>query len=617
MYNNLLYFLTAIFLVTVAPASGTPLLPGWISAALLALSLIGYGLLVHLLHIRAGSRRSSAAYFKAEQQASMLAVFFFGLATYVCDLKVYLSFLSWQQTLPSLVNIAGLLLFFLYLALMWTVAKPYYQKILGRNYTTGAFIALHIKMNLPIVLPWVLFSLCYDLFILLPWPGLHGLPSSVWGELLFYLLFLLFVLLVFPPLVRYLWGCTRMPPGPLRDHLTAFFARQKFTAGIYLWPLFEGRMLTAGVMGFIPGLRYVLITPALLEVLTRRELEAVMVHEIGHIKEKHLLLYLALISGFSLVVALWAEPWSYFVLSRDFFYSLIRWSGASPETLLLVATAVPLLLLMLLYFRYLFGYFIRNFERQADLYVFSAIDSDPGSSQAMVSALEKIALLSGKIRDQPSWHHFGIGERVDFLEKCEQDPRERGRHRRKVWLSLSAYLLALAAILVLARQMPVEGLAAQYEERYIEAVLWQKVEQEEDKGLCLQLAGDLMQQKKMEKKALDAYEKALAFEPVRPDLLNNLAWLLLTSEDLQLRDPPRALVLARAAVLLNPLGPFLDTLGQAYWANGEIHEAVAAEQQAALVDPASSRYYQQQIDRFRSRRYQQEGQQKDEQVPGE
>ena len=601
MYNNLLYFLTAIFFFSMAPASGTPLLPGWASASLFVLSLIGYGRLVHVLHIKAGSR-TSAAYFKAERQASILAIFFFGLAVYFCDLKGYLSVLSWKQALPSLVNVAGLLLFFLYLALMWRVARPHYQRIFGRNYTSAAFIALNIKVNLPIVLPWVLFSFCYDFFSLLPWPGLHALLLSSWGDLLFYLLFLFFILLLFPPLVRRLWGCARMPAGPLRDQLTAFCARQNFTAEFYLWPLFEGRMLTAGVMGFVPGLRYILITPALLEALTLEELEAVMAHEIGHVKEKHLLLYLALIAGFSLVVGLWAEPWSYFLLSCDFFYSLIRWSGASLETMMLLCTAIPLLAIMLLYFRYLFGYFIRNFERQADLHVFSAISS----SHAMVSALEKIALLSGNIRDQPSWHHFGIGERVAYLEKCEQDPQERRRHKRKVWFSLAAYLLALATVLILAQQIPVEGLARQYEERYIEAVLWQKVEQEPDKGLWLQLAGDLMQQKKMEKKALDAYERALAFAPVSPDLMNNLAWLLLTSEDLQLRDPPRALALARSAVLAKPLGSFLDTLGLAYWANGLIEEAMAAEEQALLADPGARDYYQQQIDRFRSTKYPQE-----------
>src|SRR5665647_2200627 len=191
-----------------------------------------------------------------------------------------------------------------------------------------------------------------------------------------------------------------------------------------------------------------------------------MAHEIGHVQKKHLLLYLMLIAGFSLVLGFYSEPLTFFLLSRDSFYGLMRWSGMSAESMLLVCGALPLLLLMLVYFRYLFGYFIRNFERQADLHVFSAI----GSSHALVSAFEKIALLSGNSRDQPSWHHFGIGERVAYLQKCEEDPQERGRHQRKVWSSLAAYLLVLAALMLLAQQMPVEGWTQQYEEKYVEAL---------------------------------------------------------------------------------------------------------------------------------------------------
>ena len=38
-----------------------------------------------------------------------------------------------------------------------------------------------------------------------------------------------------------------------------------------------------------------------------------------------------------------------------------------------MAATAPVLLLMLVYFRFVFGYFIRNFERQADAYVFRAV----------------------------------------------------------------------------------------------------------------------------------------------------------------------------------------------------------------------------------------------------
>lgn len=605
MYNTLLYFIAAIALFSMKTVPDAPFLPPLVSACCFIISLIGYDRLVRFLYGKRGNREA-AGYFRAERQAMILAVVFFGAATYLCDLKYYLSLPQWTESLPSLVNIAGLLFFFGYLGLMWRVARSPYQRDFGNDHTPAAFLWLNIRVNLPVVLPWALLSICHDLVALVPSQGLQDLLLTAWGDLLFYLFFLLFVLLIFPPVVRRLWACVQMPAGVLRDQLTAFCARQNFICDLYLWPLYEGRALTAAVMGVVPGLRYVLITPALIQTLTLDELEAVMAHEIGHVKKMHLLLYMLLILGFSLVVGVLSEPLTSFLLSRDTFYSLMEWSKMSPEALLVACTSLPLLALMLLYFRFLFGYFIRNFERQADLHVFSAFADNHygnyGRSSSLVSAFEKIGQLSGN-RDKPSWHHFGIGERVDFLEKCERDPGERGRHERKVWLSLSTYLLGLTAIVILARQVPLDELNRQYEEKYIEMMVSQKVQRETDKALWLRLAGDLMQHKKMEQKALEAYEKALTYEPVSPDLMNNLAWLLLTSQDEQLRDPERALTLARAAVIEKPVASFLDTLAMAYWANDFIEEAIKVEEEAILADPDHRAYYQQQIDHFRRTRY--------------
>lgn len=298
---------------------------------------------------------------------------------------------------------------------MWRRARPAYEQAFGRAYSNSAFVISNIRANLPIVLPWVFLSLAYDLLALLPFPELTTFLRSDSGEFLSFVLFLLLVLVLFPPLVRSLWGCIPLPKGFLHDHLQGFFAKQGFSAKIYLWPLFEGRILTAGVMGIIPGLRYVLITPALIETMRLDELDAVMAHEIGHIKKMHMLLYLLIIAGFSVVAGFILEPFTFFLLSRDSFYRLLETIGEPPEFLLTTAIAVTMLLFMILYFRYLFGYFIRNFERQADLNVFPAM----GSSRSIISAFEKIASISGNIRDMPSWHHFGIGQRIDYLENVK------------------------------------------------------------------------------------------------------------------------------------------------------------------------------------------------------
>ncbi|MCK5070723.1 MAG: peptidase M48 Ste24p, partial [Desulfocapsa sp.] len=287
------------------------------------------------------------------------------------------------------------------------------------------------------------------------------------------------------------------------------------------------------------------------------------------------------------------------LLSRSGFYTLLGLTGLTAENMLTTLMAITILILMVLYFRFLFGYFIRNFERQADLHVFKAI----GSSNSIISAFEKIAILSGNIRDLPSWHHFGIGQRVDFLEKCEADKSWIKKHNRKVLVSLLAYI----AILIVAGSgknlLPTELWKQGYDEKYTEFVLDQKLTREPDKALWLGIAGDLMQHKKMEKKAIAAYEKSLALEPANPKLLNNLAWLLLTSDDLSLRDPALALEMARSAARYIPAGHVLDTLATAYWANGYSEKAIETEKQAIYTDPAEGQYYREQILKFTNKSY--------------
>jgi hypothetical protein len=85
--------------------------------------------------------------------------------------------------------------------------------------------------------------------------------------------------------------------------------------------------------------------------------------------------------------------------------------------------------------------------------------------------------------------------------------------------------------------------------------------------------------------------------------MNNLAWLFLTSEDLGLRDPLRALTLARSAAIIQPKGFVLDTLATAYWANGFVEEAIAAEHQAVSADPGERQYYLRQIAKFSRQSY--------------
>ncbi len=593
IYANLLYFLVVIFLYSTNIPPPKAQFSPWATL----IFVIGACYFFSRLSSRMFARSMNGAttdYFSVEKRLTLMAVGLFAVFVYGLDLKYYLHPLSLGDHLPVLENLAGLAVFFFLLSIIWVQGRSAYQVIFQRRYSSVAFVFSNIKANLPIVLPWLVLSAVFDVLALLPWPGFQELLASSWGDLILFGVFVCFLALFFPPLVRWLWGCKPIPPGSLRDHIEAFCRQQGFHSEILYWPLFEGQVLTAAVMGIVPRFRYLMITPALAATLDQEELDGVLAHEIGHVKKLHLVLYVVLFLGFSLVVGILVEPLPYLLLGSDLFYRLLDFLHIGPDTFLTVFAALFLLSFMLLYFRFIFGYFIRNFERQADLWAFQI----QGTARPLVCAFEKIARLSGNIRDEKNWHHFGIGERIDFLERCEQDRSLVRRHDRKVYLSLALYLVFVATVMVVVPRLDTASLANGYETRYAEAVLTRKIEEEPENSLLLQMLGDLMQKKAMEKKAIEAYEKALRINPMNAELSNNLAWLLLTARDKSLRDPEQALTLARTAVLLAKKGFIFDTLALAYSANGLVDEAVAAERQAILLDPEHADYYRRQLEKF-------------------
>ena len=439
IYTNLLSFLIVIFVLSLAEAPVRPLVAPQFGLPLFALTLL-------LFHRLAGREQrnilrqgGAKRYFAAEKKLTLLAVAFFAFSLFAFDLKYYLAPLSLGDRLPVLADTGGLLLFSLFLILMWFQTRGNYLALFGGNYSPASFASLNLRASLPIILPWLLLSLLFDLLLLLPFPSLHSLLNSAQNSLLIIMPALMLVLIFLPALVWRLWNCSPLPPGPQRSMIENFCRRQNFAASILRWPLYEGRMLTAAVMGLVPRFRYLLLTPALLDLLDQEELEAVLAHEIGHIRHWHLLLYLFLLLGFSLLAETAAQQLLVLFFSSSWFWRLVLWANVAAERLADFLSGTMLLLLLVLFFRFLFGWFIRNFERQADLHAFRAQQS----SQPLIRAFEKIAAMSGNIREQKNWHHFGIGERIDFLARCESRPSSAGQHDRKVRLALAAYFLLI------------------------------------------------------------------------------------------------------------------------------------------------------------------------------
>jgi len=599
IYNNLLYLISVIIIFSTGSIPDEPQIP--LTGALMLFLIKGAAYHYFVYRAHSDDRvTTDKQYFSIEQKFSLVAIFIFAVDVYLLDIKYYLSFLSINGHLPVLLNLGGLALFFFYLSLLWLAARKNYGEIFGRGYSAKEFLINNIKLNLPIVLPWLVINFVADFLKILPFPLSRMLASTEWGETILFLFFFVFLAVIFPALIKNLWNCRTLPAGQARTHMEEFCRQQNFKySDIMLWPLYEGKMLTAGVMGISKKYRYVLITPALLEALTPYEIEAVLAHEIGHIKKYHLQFYLVLFLGFGLVAGLIASPLLYLLLNSNIFYQVINFAGIDPDAALAFWGAAPMFVIMLVYFRYVFGFFMRNFERQADLAVFSALDD----STPLITSLEKISWLSGNIRNKPSWHHFSIGQRIDFLEMCSRNRSLIKRHDRKVYGSLVLFLVLLIFSSGIFWKMPMK-LDDDANIKYVQSVLQQKARREPDKAIWHRLLGDLKQEMDLDAEALAAYSRALTLEPDNPETLNNMAWLLITAAGPEIRDPIKALSLAGRAISLQPKAGFiLDTLAAAYWANNMLKEAVDAENRAIQLDPTNHVFYRRQMQFFMENRY--------------
>ncbi|MEM9883913.1 MAG: M48 family metallopeptidase [Planctomycetota bacterium] len=218
-----------------------------------------------------------------------------------------------------------------------------------------------------------------------------------------------------PLVVRRLWDTVPLPAGPTRDRLVAVCERHGVRVrGLLLWRSFGG-MINAAVVGLFGPLRYILLSDGLLDQVKQPQVEAVLAHELGHVKLRHLawLAAAALALGVTLSgLGEWAlggvsEPW---VLAAAAAAGLVAWAAG-------------------------FGWVSRRVERQADTFAVRHVaeasadpDGEPprhfdaASVAVMVDALQSVAVLNHVPPTRRSWRHGSIAWRQAYLRTLVGTP---------------------------------------------------------------------------------------------------------------------------------------------------------------------------------------------------
>ena len=199
----------------------------------------------------------------------------------------------------------------------------------GDFHSRSAYLLLHLRHNLLLLAPPLLVMVGQD--TLHQFVGDGDEPDQV--PLLYVALLaglLVVTTLLLPYLLRLILGLRPLPPGPVRDHLTATAHRLKFRfTDILVWNT-RDTQANALVSGMSSFLRYIVLTDRLLNELTIDEIEAVFGHEVGHNNPHPMPFYTLLLvlsvailgAGFQLatdwaaLAGRWAEP-STFWAERD------------------------------------------------------------------------------------------------------------------------------------------------------------------------------------------------------------------------------------------------------------------------------------------------------------
>ncbi|MCK5099524.1 MAG: M48 family metalloprotease [Desulfobacteraceae bacterium] len=608
MFTNFIYFLTALILYT------TCYYPeGVYNAPDNALFFAFFTIAFFALFCRVAFKRLAKKdinHFNSKTQLdhklnsyifklSILALIIYCIDLYFFRLKLFLADYKIFHLFPTLQAVLFLLLFLFYLIIIWDSAWIVQKRFFPDSVTRKDFIISNISFSLPALIPWFLLSIMADTIQILPFEILKNFLSTSLGEISYILLFLIAMAVFGPLLIQKVWGCKALENGETRDNIEKLCSKTNFKyANILKWDLFGGTMITAGVMGLCSKFRYLLVTPALVNLLDDNEINAVISHEIGHVKKWHLYFYVFFFAGYMSCVYFLFDPLMLLIYSSKILYKSALFFRLNHDTLISIVFSSVLISVFLLYFRYVFGFFMRNFERQADTYVFSVM----GNAFGLITTFYKIIKYSGQSPDKPNWHHFSITERIEFLRDCHADSSQIDEHNKKVLKMILGFIISL--LIVCAAGYSVNyGKGSKYLNKYIaQKVLSQEFRISQENTQLYGMIGDYSYNLKEFKNAETAWQNALTIDPNYLHALNNLAWLYATCEDETIRSKTKAYEFAFKALKIKRAPYILDTYAEACFFNGYCEIALNASKEALeKSDSEKKAYYKDQYQKIKEK----------------
>ena len=288
------------------------------------------------------------------------------------------------------------------------------------RWTRRGFLSFNVKMMLLPVIPLFIYLAFIDVIELSPMQIRTFFIAHSYLSIVILVMFILLAYIKAPMLLRFIWPTRPLQDQQLYDKIDQLAHNHGIKyKHLLVWQTKGAKIANAGVSGLLPGSRSIFMTDYLLENFTHDEIETIIAHEFGHIKYRHIHVYLM----FSL---------TYF-LCYLLFYSYVeplleQFVGNGP-----IASATITIGFFYMYFVLLFRYFSRKFERQADLYAVE-ITNKP---QAFMEALWRLSEVNYIPRTM-KWlfeilhTHPSINRRLEFITRVVAGGRDTVRYKKSL-----------------------------------------------------------------------------------------------------------------------------------------------------------------------------------------
>ncbi|MEJ2723672.1 MAG: hypothetical protein P8175_03320, partial [Deltaproteobacteria bacterium] len=167
MFNNIIYFIIVLLIFNISyqkPSSEVSLFYSLVMlfvtwAVFAGLCRISFQHLAHhVRHEKEAEGAPASHYHRLELKFSVLAIFLFALDVYFFHLRYWLQSIPGLRYFSALQGILALSLFMAYLGTIWYSSHTAYAAAFQVTVSRRAFIVSNIKLNVPILFPWVILS---------------------------------------------------------------------------------------------------------------------------------------------------------------------------------------------------------------------------------------------------------------------------------------------------------------------------------------------------------------------------------------------------------------------------------------------------------------------------